>query len=103
MAVKAAQTNQEHWDKLIKLIALAKENQGLSDIMRHGKPSEVVAALRDQVGLSGGGGDDPDDLELIADRGSVRWWARWGRGAQPIGCSGLPSCSPSIVGVPWVP
>ncbi len=79
MAIKAAQTSQEHWDKLIKLIALAKENQGLSDTMRHGKPSEVVAALRDQVGLSG---EEVamilDDLELIADRGSVRWWSPLG-------------------------
>jgi hypothetical protein len=47
--------------------------------MRHGKPSEVVAALRDQVGLSA---EEVamilDDLELIADRGSVRWWSPLG-------------------------
>ncbi len=79
MAAKAAETSQEHWDKLLKLIALAKKNRGLSNTLRHGKPSEVVAALRDQAGLSG---EEVamilDDLELIADRGSVRWWSPLG-------------------------
>lgn len=79
MAAKATPSSREHWDKLIRLIELAKKSRTLSNTMRHGKPSEVVAALRDQVGLSG---EEVamilDDLELIADRGSVRWWSPLG-------------------------
>ena len=65
----------EHWDKLISLIEQAKTDDALGKKLRTGSPREVTAVLQeagiemDDLGLIF------EDLEVIADRHSLRYWS----------------------------
>jgi len=67
--------DHEHWGKLVGLIERAKRDESLSKIMTHGSPREVTAVLQ-EAGLEM---DDLgaifEDLEVIADRNSLRYWS----------------------------
>jgi hypothetical protein len=67
---------RDHWDALRALVAeVKKDRDGLGKILREGTPTQVSEALE-------GRGIDMKvlgaiftDLELIADRSSIRWWS----------------------------
>ena len=70
-----AMRSNEHWYKLIELIERAKTDEALGKTLRHGSPREVTTVLKeagfemDDLGLIF------EDLEVIADRNSLRYWS----------------------------
>ena len=64
-----------HWERLVALIEQAKTDEALRKTLKKGTPSEVTTALQE----AGIGMDDLglifEDLEVIADRNSLRYWS----------------------------
>ncbi len=69
--------SSEHWDKLLRLIELAKADDAVSHVLRHGSPAEVVKVLQaDPIRFSMDEiGEIFSDLEYIADRNSLAYWS----------------------------
>jgi hypothetical protein len=64
-----------HWDNLLNLINMAKENPELSKILRTGTPADVTSALQEAGVSMDDLGAIFTDLEYIADRNSLAWWS----------------------------
>lgn len=65
----------DHWSKLQELIKAAKENDDLRARLRTGSPTEVTSALQEYGLTMDDMGAIFTDLEVIADRNSLRWWS----------------------------
>lgn len=65
----------EHWEKLINLIDIAKEDSALSETLRTGSPSDVTHTLQEYGVSMDDLGEIFTDLEYIADRNSLQWWS----------------------------
>jgi hypothetical protein len=65
----------DHWNKLQELIQAARDNDELGKKLRTGSPTDVTAALQEYGLTMDDMGAIFTDLEVIADRNSLRWWS----------------------------